>query len=116
MLTQEWMIKSLTDLGLSRQHAQIYVYLALGGPRVADEVAKALKMRNKQVNGAIESLRDGGLLLASSECPHLFSAVSFEIVLDRLVKANVDEADRWERNKDKIVALWRSSVKEASSH
>jgi sugar-specific transcriptional regulator TrmB len=115
-LTQEWMIKSLTDIGLARQYAQIYVYLAFNGPRVADEVAKALKMHNKQVNRAIETLKERGLLLASSKCPHVFSAVSFEIVLDQFVRANVDEADRLEREKNKILALWRSSIKEVSSH
>jgi sugar-specific transcriptional regulator TrmB len=108
------MIKSLMDLGLSRCDAQIYVYLALAGPKMVDELADAIKIHKKRVRVTAEKLQEKGMLISSSKLPVVFSAVSFDRVLDKFMRANVDEANRLAKEKEKILALWKSNIKESS--
>lgn len=115
-MTQEWMIKSLVDLGLERQDAKIYVYLALNGSKMTIQIADALKLYHKGVNNSTENLKDMGLIVASTNLPTVFSAVPFDRVLDQFIKTNVEEANSLEKEKDRILALWRSSIKETSTH
>ena len=52
------------------------------------------------------------MVAASQDHPALFSAVSFDKVLDQFIKANREEAQRIEENKEQILSMWKSKVLE----
>ena len=50
------------------------------------------------------------MVAASQDHPALFSAVSFDKVLDQFIKTNREEAQRIEENKEQILSMWRSTI------
>ena len=110
-LTQEWMLKTLLDLGFPHQDAEIYVFLALNGSRRAKDLTNAMKTYKRQVYRTLKRLQNRQIVTATTSLPAQFSAIPFDKVLDMLIKANMEEANRVERKKDKMLALWKRSVK-----
>jgi sugar-specific transcriptional regulator TrmB len=106
------MLKMLESLGLKRLDAEVYVYLAQNDPQRAKDLAEALETYKRRLYRSLESLRRQGMVSASQERPALFSAVSFDKVLDQFIKANREEAQRIEENREQILQTWRSKVLE----
>ena len=115
VLTQEWILKTLVSLGFEQQDAQIYVYLALNGPKKAKDIATALKTYERQVHRNLKRLQNKEIVNATPEIPTNFSVISLEKLLDLLAKASLEEARRIEQEKDRILRLWKSTVKRNSS-
>jgi len=106
------MLKTLESLGLKHLDAQIYIYLAQNDPQKAKAIAEALETYKRQLYRSLKSLQRKGMVSASQERPALFSAVSFDKVLDQFIKANREEAQRIEENKEQILSMWKSKVLE----
>ncbi len=109
-LDQEWMLKILLDLGFKQQDAEVYVFLAINGSQRAKDIAGALKTYKSHVYRILKKLQDREIVNATPNPPTQFSAVSFDKVLDLLVQANMEEANRIEEKKDEILALWKSNI------
>lgn len=110
------MIKTLVDLGFKQQDAQVYVYLALNGPKKAKDIVTALKTYKRQVYRSLRKLQNKEIVNATPELPASFSVISLDKLLELLAKASLEEARRIEREKDGILRLWKSSVKRNSSN
>ena len=104
------MVKTLESLGLKRLDAEVYVYLAQHDPQKARDIAEALETYKRQLYRSLKSLRRKGMVSASQERPALFSAVSFDKVLDQFIEANREEALRVEENKEQLLSMWRSKI------
>ena len=115
-LTQEWMLKTLVKIGFEQQDAQVYVYLALNGPKKAKDIATALKTYKRQVYRSLEKLQNKEIVNATPEPPASFSVISFDKLLDLLAKASLEEARRIEQEKDGILRLWKASAKRKPSN
>ena len=113
-LAQEWMLKTLVNFGFERQDAEVYVYLALNGPKKAKDIATALKTYERQVNRSLKKLQNKEIVNATPELPAIFSVISLDKLLDLLARASLEEARRIEQEKDRILRLWKSSVKRNS--
>jgi sugar-specific transcriptional regulator TrmB len=109
-LTQEWMLKTLLDLGFKQQDAEVYMFLALNGPKRAREIAGALKTYKRKVYRTLKTLQNMKVTSATLTIPAEFFAISFDKVLDMLIKANVEEANRIEQEKEVMFALWKKSI------
>jgi len=109
-LSKEWMVKMLESLGLKHLDAEVYVYLAQNDPQKARDIAEALEAYKRQLYRSLKSLQRKGMVSASQERPARFSAVSFDKVLDQFIKANREEAQRIEENKEKILAHWHFMI------
>jgi hypothetical protein len=112
LLTQEWMLKTIVNLGFGQRDAEVYVFLALNGIHTASDIAKAIGTYKRQVYRALKKLKDLKVVTGSKELPAHFSALPFDKLLDLLKKANLQEAKRIEQNKDSFLALWDSTVKD----
>ena len=108
-MSREWMLKTLESLGLKHLDAEVYVYLAQNDPQKARDIAEALEAYKRQLYRSLKSLQRKGMVNVSQEHPARFSAVAFDKVLDQFIKANKDEAERIEDNKEHILSIWRSS-------
>jgi sugar-specific transcriptional regulator TrmB len=65
-------------------------------------------MQKQQLYPCLKSLQKKGVVNATCKRPALFSALPFEKVLDLLIKANIEEAERMIHNKEKLLSNWRS--------
>ena len=108
-LIYERIIKSLTLFGLAQSDAEVYVHLATNGPQEARSIANALQMHKRQLYRSLRSLQSRGIIIVA-EYPACFSAVSFEEALDALSKASLEEAKSVEKNKEKILSIWRLMI------
>jgi sugar-specific transcriptional regulator TrmB len=111
-LSREWMLKTLENLGLKHLDAQIYIYLAQNDPQKAKAIAEALETYKRQLYRSLKRLQRKGMISTSQERPARFSAISFDKVLDQFIKANREEAQRIEENKEQILSMWKSKVLE----
>ena len=106
------MLKTLESLGLKHLDAEVYVYLARNYPQKARDIAEALETYKRQLYRSLKNLQRKGMVSASPERPARFSAVSFDKVLAQFSKANREEANRIEENREKILSVWRSMMTE----
>lgn len=104
------MLKTLESLGLKHADAEVYVYLALNCPQKARDLAEALETYKRQLYRSLRKLQRKGMVTASQEHPALFSAVSFDKILDQLIETNREEAQRIEEDKEQILSMWRSKI------
>jgi len=109
-MSKEWMVKTLESLGLKRLDAEVYVYLAQKDPQKARDIAEALEMYKRQLYRSLESLQRKGIISASRNRPALFSAISFDKVLDQFIEANREKARHVEENKEQLLSMWRSKI------
>jgi sugar-specific transcriptional regulator TrmB len=114
-LTQEWTLKTLTSLGFKQADAEVYVSLIENGSQKARDIAGTLKTYTRQVYRSLKNLQAKGIVNASTERPAQFSALSFEKVLDALIKANMEEAKRTEQEKEKILSRWHAMITKHSA-
>jgi len=108
-------IKILRRFGFSKADAQVYIYLAKKGPRGEIDLCKALKLTSKQLDIILKNLQSKGLITTTIAQAKLFSALSFEIVLDQLVKSHIQHASAITENKEELLARWRSSIQNEDS-
>ncbi len=109
-MAKEWMVRTLESLGLKRLDAEVYVYLMQNEPQKARDIAEALEMYKRQLYRSLRTLQRKGILSVSQERPALFSAVSFDKVLDQFIEADREQAQRIEENKEKLLSMWRSKI------
>jgi sugar-specific transcriptional regulator TrmB len=109
-LSKEWMLKTLENLGLKNLDAEVYVYLAQNCPQKARDLAEALETYKRQLYRSLRKLQRKGMVTASQDHPALFSAVSFNKILDQFIKTNREEAHRMEEDKEQILSMWRSKI------
>ena len=107
-MSQERVLKTLIDIGLSQTDAQVYLFLSRKGPQKGRTISKALNMNKQQLYPCLKNLQSKGIVNATIEFPARFSAVPFEKVLDLFIKAKLEEAQRIQQNKEKILSDWQS--------
>lgn len=115
-LTQDWMLKTLVNLGFKQQDARVYVYLAVNGPKRAQDIAKALNTYKLQVYRSLRKLQSKEVVNATSSLPAEFYAVSFEKVLDLFMKAATEQAKAFQASKEELLSTWRSMIEKDSAN
>jgi DNA-binding Lrp family transcriptional regulator len=107
------LIVALSECGLKRSYAKVFVFLAKEGPNEVRFLAKALRMRETEVASCIKNLERQGMVRRIGEVlPEQFFAVPFEKALDILTEANLKEAAVAEKNKETILRYWDSMFKQ----
>ncbi len=107
-MTQEKVLRTLQNLGLTQGDAQVYIFLGKIGPQKAQDIAKALRMPKQQVYAIIKNLEGKGIVNSTLERPARFSAIRFEKALDLFIKEKMEEAQRIKQNKTEILSDWQS--------
>lgn len=111
MLTSEWMYKILVDLGFERLEAEVYVFLAFNGVNDVLAIVEVLGVNRQHLVRVLRRLENRQIVYRSQSFPERFSVLPFDRLLDLLEKANLLETKRIEQNKESLVALWNSCVK-----
>ena len=106
------MLQTLVNLGFKEHEAEVYVLLALNGPKSAKDITGALGSCKRKVYRTVAKLQKIGIAEATANIPAGFSVVPFDEVLDKFIASNLTQAKNIEANKDKILSLWSQRVKE----
>lgn len=109
------MIKILGGFGFSKADAEVYIYLAKKGPRTEIVLSKDLKLNDKKLDLILKNLQSKGLVTVIVEQIKVFSALSFEIVLDQLVKSNIQQVSAITKNREEMLARWQSSIQKENN-
>ena len=106
------MLQILVNLGFREHEAEVYVFLALNGPKTVKDIAGGLGSYKRKVYRAIAKLKKIGVAEASVNVQAGFSVVPFDKVLDRFIASNLAEAENIQAKKGQILSLWSHWVKE----
>ena len=115
MLSLKQVLETLACFDLKQSDVKVYVFLAKKGPRTGKNLCEALNMPKHQVYQCLRNLKSKSLVGAIPEHPALFSAVSFERVLDLLVKAKLEEVKRAQQASEKTLLEWKHVTEEESN-
>lgn len=107
-LSQEKIVKTLTNFGFTKNDATVYIYLAKKGPKKGSEIIKTLKMPKQQLYPIIKNLQRKGIVSSTFERPARFSAVTFDKVIDLFTEAKMEEIKRIQNNKNQLLSEWES--------
>jgi len=107
-VSQEKVLQTLSDLGLTRLDTKVYIYLAKKGPQKGIEISKALKVQKQQLYRSLKNLQKKATVSASLERPARFSAVPFEKVLDLFIRAKLEEAQNIQTERNKLLSSWQT--------
>lgn len=108
-------VKILDNFGFSKDDAEVYIYLAKKGPKREIDLSKALKLTEKKLDLILKNLQSKGIVTTTVEQSELFSALSFEIVLDQLVKSHIKRASAITENREELIASWQSLINKEDS-
>jgi sugar-specific transcriptional regulator TrmB len=107
-MSQEKVLQTLSNLGLTRLDTQVYIYLAKKGPQKGIEISKALKVQKQPLYRSLKNLQKKAIVSATLERPARFSAVPFEKVLDLFIRAKLEEAQNIQTEKNKLISSWQT--------
>lgn len=93
-------------LGLSEVDAKIYVFLAINGSCKAKELEKLMNLHKKKVYRSLKNLKNNCVVVSSLDVPAVFSAVSFEKVLDLLSIKKEAQAKALEKTREELLDSW----------
>lgn len=105
-MSLERIIEALVSLGLSRTDAEVYVHIATQGPETAKKISNNLSINRRQIYRSLKRLQKNGIVMINSEVPSEFSALTFEDVLNRLIKQKEEHAQEIRRRKKELIRNW----------
>ena len=106
------MIQLLKSLGFSRVEAEVYVYLVKAGPSKAKDLTVGLRMPKQQLYPALRVLKKKRIVTSKPDRTALFSALTLEELLNRYVKANLEQARILKETKEEMLDYWRNMIKQ----
>jgi sugar-specific transcriptional regulator TrmB len=111
-MNRDWMLKTLTKLGFKETDAQLYVHVASEGPQRAQSIAQALNLQKRGLYHSLRKLKRKGLVIGSGDRPAMYSVISFDRLLDILIKTQLKEAQRIELEKETLLNQWNTAMRQ----
>ncbi len=105
------MLKTLVGLGLKDVEAEVYVFLAINGPREAKSIGTALKLSKQKLYRCLKNLQDKSIVTSSTNRPACFSAVIIESVLDLFLKEKIEQQKTLYEIEEELLVSWKSEIK-----
>jgi sugar-specific transcriptional regulator TrmB len=109
-LTQEWILKTLMELGFKQEEAEVYFLLYRDGPKKAREIIDELKIYKRKVYRILRKLEKTKIIQAEPVSPACFRVVPLDNFLDLLIRNCLDEANFLEGKKPKFISNWKSII------
>ena len=109
-MISEKVLKILTQIGLPKTDAEVYLFLATKTPQKAKTIASQLGMHTQQVYRSLKKLHNKRMVNTIPGRITYFSAVPLERVLDLLIEAKREEAQQIQLHKEKILSTFQTSI------
>ena len=100
--------ENLVQMGLPRNEAKVYLFLAKTGERKARDVSDALSLYRTETYRLLRNLERKGLILPVLEKPLKFIAIPLEKAIDILIETRRMEIIEFEQKKKQIIDHWNS--------
>jgi sugar-specific transcriptional regulator TrmB len=110
-LSRDTVLRILTQIGLPKRDVEVYLFLAIEGPKKPEDIANSLQMSLFDLQNILKRLQERGLVAA---VPLNFVALPLQKLLDTFVKTRLQEAQEIEEKKRIIIAHWHSLVYRAT--
>ena len=108
-MSLERIIEILLQLGLTRTEAKVYVYLDNKGALNEREIMNGLGIAQHQLLKILSKLEAKGLVVSQIKTRKEFSAIAFEIILDRLIDLKLKQSKEISKTKKEVISSWRRS-------
>ena len=102
----ERIIGSLTEIGITRLQAEVYVYLAKKGPKTIGCLSKTLFYNRKEIEKGLKVLQSKGLITRNQL---MFCALPFEQVLTLLIETKKEQAQDVVKKKEELIVTWENN-------
>ena len=99
----ERIIDALTEIGLTRTQAEVYVYLAKKGPKTIKYLTRILLYSKKQIEQSLKGLKSHGLVTRNQV---MFCALPFEEALTLLIETKKEQSNLIEDRKKELLTSW----------
>ena len=100
--------KLLNNLGFSTLDVKVYVYIAKLGPLSNEEIANHLGIRLEQLDPILQKLTKKGVITSTLRNQPVYSALSFEELLDEYIKSEINQAEEITKNHQQLIATWKN--------
>jgi HTH-type transcriptional regulator, sugar sensing transcriptional regulator len=107
-LSQEWMIRTLVNMGLTLNDTKIYIFLATEGPQTRKNIVNTLKFSIHQVSRSLKELRDLQMVISLTTRPVTFSGIPFEEVLDLFWNTKNGQLSLLRERREELLSIWHS--------
>jgi len=111
-MSLERILRLLEDLGLSKDEAEVYVYLAKKGPQTIKTLTENLKKNNNEIVRTLKGLEEKQITTRKSRRSTFFLAIPFEKLLTDYAKIRFNQAKRIEQTRLSFMADWKETIKE----
>lgn len=108
-MSKELIQKIFINLGFNKTEIQIYFYLLKEGDKKARDIGKVMNLYKQQLYRNLKKMERRRVIKSSGHPAH-FSAVSFDNILDLVIKANLEEAKQIIQKKEKLLYGWQSII------
>lgn len=102
----------LQDLGLSRDEAEVYVYLAKKGPQTINTIEVNLKKNKAKIMEALKGLEGKQITTRKSKRSTFFLAIPFEKLLANYAKIKFTQVKSIELARFSMLTDWDNTVRE----
>jgi len=106
--TLEDIKEAFMKLGLSKNEARVYLFLARTRAKKASEISRTLSLNRTETYRILRNLEERGLISSTFESPLKFIAVPFEKALHMLIETKKLRIKILEQEKEKLVESWLS--------
>jgi sugar-specific transcriptional regulator TrmB len=96
-------LKILEGFGVSKADAEVYIYLAKRAPTRSADLAVAFGKTQQQICPVLSRLDKKGIVKQTKSRQILFSALTFEELLERYVRFNIEQAKSIEETKEQLL-------------
>lgn len=107
-MDEKRLFEILSELGLTKREADMYIFLAKRGPQKAHSVAAHLKIDGAQTYRSLTSLQEKGIIESTIESPARYLAVPIEPLIETYIKGRKTEITRIETEKNELVDYFKS--------
>lgn len=107
-VSQKSALEILTEFGLTKKEAEVYLFLAKYEVLKGGELSKHTKIARSLVYRILKSLQTKGLVETTLEAPILFRAIPFEKAIDLIIRTKQEEVLQVQRAKKDLLEDWRA--------
>jgi len=100
--------KLLNALGFSTLDAKVFIYIAKLGPLSNEDIANRLGITFEQLNPILEELTKKGVITSTLKNQRVYSALSFEDLLNEFIKLEINQAEEIRMNHQKLISTWKN--------
>jgi sugar-specific transcriptional regulator TrmB len=109
-MSRERIMEILERFDLSPIESSVYIYLAKGGCKSAEDLSSNLGLGKKQLYSVIRKLKQKRILICFLAKVNLFSVISFDELLDRVIELDNEKTNFIIETKKEIMDNWREII------